>query len=55
MSEVENRNSATEKWSSGRSMDDLIRAFLGRLGNRHNCFIAIGYFCRDLLSLTSLQ
>ena len=42
MSELENRSSVTEKWSSGRSIDGLIKAFLGGLGNRHIISLPIG-------------
>jgi hypothetical protein len=55
MSEPENRSSVTEKRSSGRSTDDLIKAFLGELGNRRIVSLPIGFSCTELLSLTSLR
>jgi hypothetical protein len=55
MSEVGDRSSVTEKWSSGRSMNDLIKAFLGGLGNKHIVTLPIGISVGKLLSLTSLR
>ena len=55
MSEPENRSSVTEKRSFGRSTDDLIKSFLGKLGNRCVVSLPIGISCRKLLSLTSLR
>jgi hypothetical protein len=43
MSEPENRSLVTEKRSSGRSTDDLIKAFLGELENRRIVSLPIGF------------